>query len=214
MDILGLRDEDDYERVLSKEKNSGGASFLQIFGTFKIENDSSTKPSQTSSTCSVITSSDASPSICLFIGSIPYQVQTKHSDTILQTESFDSVVLEQDCRYFSTEKLCYRTPWRSHLTTTSFTPTDGSSSGSSLLSEPDYTTSFVLKWTRMKSPSLKKWSRDVQQIGDSSPGFLQLSLPVIYTMSRSNVQSIYTLLDKNIELLIHQRRIIQRSLEA
>lgn len=225
MDILGLRDEDDYERVLSKEKKSDNEHFLQTFGTIIHIPNNDEESMNPNSTCSIITSSDVKPFLRLFIGSGPCKTiststeDAENGETTPETPSdnsahpFNSLVLEQDCRHFSLQKQCYMTSWRSSRIKTFFYPLNEEVCGSTLLSEPDPSTSFMLKWTRMKTPSTKKWSRDVQETRSSSPGHLLLSLPVIYTSSRSNFNAMSKLLDDNIEFLLHQRQSIQHSLE-
>ena len=120
---------------------------------------------------------------------------------------YKSVVLEQPCRHFSSDMNCFRTTWKSRrLSTTN--ESFMSNMCTSVNNEPDSSKLFTMKWTRMKPPSSSKWSRDVQNYGDVSPGQLVLSLPSVYTSSRSNATSISKLLDENIEYLIEQRLVI------
>ena len=231
MDILGLRDEDDYELVLSKEKKSESDHILQTFGTLLHLPVNEGGSANQHSGCSIITTSDVTPFLRLYIGSAPCTTMVAEKDRTIEDKAnkgpntdtpsanaanaarrFHSLLLEQDCRHFSLEKLCFRTPWRSRRIRTAFTPLCEDFIGSTLLSEPDPDTSFLLKWSRMKTPSSKKWSRDVQETGVSSPGHLSLSLPVIYTSSRSNVNALSQLLDKDIEFLLNQRQSIQYTL--
>ena len=74
MDLLGIRDEDDYEKLVIKEALSENSSIMQILGTLEIHHNS-VVDNDTSSLFSVVSSSNCSPFLRLFIGTAPFQIK-------------------------------------------------------------------------------------------------------------------------------------------
>lgn len=225
-DLLGVNDEDDFEQILSKETRGSSTHLVQVVGCLSTVRDvnapdASTSSNSSDSNNSVQTSSSSNPPFYrVFVGAAPHDilaerilpkdVETTSTDKLPCTESgsttYSSVLFEQPLQNFSIERNSYRAKWRARLVTTSFLPCNKAS-----MSEPDKTRSFFLKWTRMKGPSLTKWSRDSQTLTNSVPGQLHLSLPVVCCSSQSYSLSVSTLLDQHVETFMDQRIDIHKS---
>lgn len=50
---------------------------------------------------------------------------------------------------------------------------------------------FVINWTRHSAPSRTKWTRDVYEAGNNSPGYIRLSLPALMFFTRRAHRNFY-----------------------
>ena len=220
MDFIGVRDEDDFEKVLSTEVQTRTENLLQIMGSLLI-NSMPNNESTTSSSCgarsSLSTSNEKSSKsknvterMSIFVGSAPLQPASEENRSTQQlatsTHTFNTYKFEQVCRHFSEEKMCYNTQWFASSNLASY----AKPMRRGLQQDPDNSKYFVLNWRQTKPPSTVKWSRDAQTFGSSFPGRIELSLPAVFTSSRSNVSALSSLLDNNIEDVLQQRIIMHK----
>lgn len=218
--FLRIRDENDFESILTKEVVTENQNLLRILGTFTIsETDqaNSIRDSSTgsSSTISVSVSSESVSAIRLFVGSSPVNffpaaTSDATASTAQKKEFYQSIIFEQECKHFCLNQKCYRTPWKpqniqSTLTITSPFHMDGTIERSEL---DKY---FLLNWSRQPSPSHVKWTKDVQDVGINTPGILRLSLPSIFFSSRRSVRSLVSLFDKHIETFMKMRSYLHNN---
>lgn len=229
-DLLGVNDEDDFERMIFKEAKGANSHVVQVLGCLETVGSKTSEYDKCShSTCSNVSvqtsSAQTTPFFRLFIGTAPHSlladkilaqdVETTSKDKIPYSDAkittFSSVLFEQPLQNFCMERNCYRAKWRARLVTTSFEPTKQTIGASK---EPDKLRSFFLKWTRMKSPSLTKWTSDSQTLTHTVPGQLHLHVPVVYSSSKSNAISISKLVDNHVETFMDQRISIQKSHES
>ena len=226
--LLGVQDEDDFEQIICRESRGSNNHILQICGCLDTVDDDVRDKDESShsshSKVSVQTSSDTpTPFFRLFIGAVPHvvlaqkilghDVETTAKDKLpcpdLHLRTFSSVLFEQPRENYSLDRNCYRAKWRARLVTTSFSAMKPASS-----SEPDKLRSFFFKWTRMKAPSLTKWSRDAQTLSLTVPGQLLLSVPVVNCSSQSNSLAISKLMDQHVETFMDQRMDIIKGYQS
>lgn len=220
--FLRIRDDNDFETILSKEVVTPAVTMLRIIGTFEIDdnddgndgsncNDGSTVLTQTRSTESISASSDRSRTVRLFVGSSPVQFVVgggsntgNSSQHEVLASAFQTTVISQECRYFCSMQKCYRTQWKplqvsSNLFVDCFFDLDGT------VSKEQQSSYFRLNWTRQAAPSSVKWTRDVQDVSNNSPGIIRLSVPSVYFSANRNVLSIVSILDDHIETFMNLR---------
>ncbi|MEM1282987.1 MAG: hypothetical protein AAGG81_05480 [Chlamydiota bacterium] len=213
MDFLGVRDEDDYEKILCTEVDTSRQRLLQIVGTLEIGRQGGDARNFTVggnaarssfSSCNNVTNTTGMDTISIYVGSAPYRmmVEDKESQSNCdEKRAFKSFMFQQDCIHFCEQQMCYKTGWRTRSEPTSLKIPGRRG----LQSDPDRTKYFVLNWSQLKPPSTVKWSRDAQTFGTSFPGRIELSLPAVYTSSRTNVNALSNLLDNCIEEVLRQR---------
>ena len=222
MDFIGVRDEDDFEKILSTEVETRTENFLQILGTLEIASkemsDNDLFPGAT--TFSTTTTSNNTHTggvaqteyMTIFVGSAPVEpvanTPQQEADRNQQspTSTYNSFRFEQVCAHFSDQKACYNTKWFAKSVPSSFLMPVRRG----LQHDPDRTKHFILNWKQAKSPSTVKWSRDAHSFGSSFPGRIELSIPTVFTSSRSNVRALSTLLDNAIEDVLRQRIIMHK----
>lgn len=229
--FLRVRDDVDFERILSKELMSQTSSILRILGTFSIAEREADHQSvqnnapdgsanfhpQSPGTESVSASSESCQTIRLFLGTSPIgptdslSSEPTLASSIDNTEektppdiTFETTVFEQDCKHYCLSQKCFRSPWTaknvtSNMVINSEFHLDGT------VPEEHLQKYFVLNWKRQVAPSSTKWTIDVQDVGNNTPGCLRLSIPIMYFNSSRNVQSVVTLLDKHIETFMKVR---------
>ena len=220
--FLRIRDDIDFEAILSKEVVTDTSTLLRILGTAKISNTVDTQDSyigngitevtvRTESTNSVSASSEHLPVIRLFVGSSPVSYRpvpkTKAVPTITNnsvSKLHQSTIIEQECRHFCSSLKCYRMPWKSIQIDTNLSVNcsfhlDGTVQISEL---KNY---FVLNWTRQPAPSSVKWTRDIHDVGNNTPGCLRLSVPTVFFTASRNVRSLVSILDDHIETFMKVR---------
>lgn len=211
--FLGIRDDNDFEAILSKEVLSESTSLLRILGTctHKIDFDSEKQSSDsTKSMNSVSASSEVVPNIRLFVGTAPVDYVMAEKGNVhsyAEHETFQSTLLQQEGKHFCSGQKCYRTPWssqpiQSDLSVRSKFDLDGT------VSKDDLNNYFTLNWSRQAAPSAVKWTRDVHNTANNSPGVLRLSIPFIFFSSTKNVRSLVSMLDSHIETFMKIRSII------
>lgn len=214
MDSLNVRDEDDYERILSTEVDSSRGKVLQIVGTLEVKpsaeadfNCNVTYPDDTAHTASSNeshgTGDTSSNVISIYVGSSPFRLlRTLHPSSSTNKElALKCFVFQQTCANFNVEQQCYKTKWNICRPRTDF----GMTTNDGLQDFPDKSKRFALTWSQTKTPSAKKWSKDAQVYSCPFPGQIELSLPVVFTSSSTTVNAISTLLDSNIEAILVQR---------
>lgn len=226
--FLGVRDDNDFELILSKEVLTDETCLLRVLGTFNVENvggeegmshkysTSTTSPTRTISTQSANSSSVSknNPVLRLFVGSCPVVYQpsppvahvnsTSDDDN---NEMFRSTLFQQECRHFCAVQKCYRMPWtvkhiNSRLMVNSSFHMDGT------IEKEQLKKYFLLTWTRQPAPSAVKWTRDVHNVGRNSPGCIRLSIPTVMFSSNRNVRSLVGILDEHIETFMKIRSTI------
>jgi len=212
--FLGIRDEDDYERILTKELVSESTHLLQVIGSLDISvpGASSTTASSDKNECGKkTTSANSCTSLRVFVGTSNHEVaeEEERPGNIQESGtrrklgvSFRSFVFEQKCLHFSVDMNCYRTAWHSRpieapcniIITNNYTGQieEVGESGSEGISN------ITLSWARARGPSSSKWTADVQKLSDTFPGHVTLTIPIVFTSSRHNVKHISALLDKHV----------------
>lgn len=215
--FLGIRDDNDFEAILSKEVLSESTTLLRILGTFTSDNDSDTETQPSDSTKSmnsVSASSEVVPIIRVFIGTAPVNFSIAEEgdvggsvDSLAQQETFESTIIQQEGRHFCSGQKCYRTPWnsqhiKSNLSVRSKFDLDGT------VSKDELNNYFTLNWSRQLAPSAVKWTRDVHNTGNNSPGALRLTIPFVFLSSSKNVRSLVSMLDSHIETFMKIRSTI------
>lgn len=223
--FLRIRDDNDYESILSKEAVNDKYTLLRILGTFNISdasndssdwynNDSQTKSNGAStSTKSISASSEHHHVLSIFVGSSPVQYRNAASPRSATTignsstedkELYRSTVFEQECRHFCSNQKCYKMPWKtknidSKMSVNSTFNLDGT------VQKGQHNSYFVLNWSRQPAPSSVKWTQDVQDVGNCTPGCLRLSVPTVVMTASRNVRSLVSLLDNHIETFMRMR---------
>ncbi len=225
--FLRIRDDNDFESILSKEVVSEASTIMRILGTFNISNindiceaetavngthANSNHPTNSTSkaTNSVCASSESTLAIRLFVGTSPINYLTGESSqnfsstTSRQPLTFESTIFQQECSHFCSIQKCFRTPWsakqiRSDLSVNCTFDLDGT------LADGEMKDFFVMNWKRQVPPSRAKWTIDVLNSSNNTPGSLCLIIPVIYVTSSTNVQSLVSLLDNYIETFMKVR---------
>lgn len=213
--FLRIRDDNDFEGILSKEVVTETSTMLRILGTLTISEDSNVQKERTTNmttTSSVSATSDITSTIRLFIGSAPVdyvrQSAEPQSDDVSVDTGFQSSVIQQECKHFCPNQKCFRSPWRSHtvhsnLSVSSTFDLDGT------VPKKELQKYFVLNWSRLSAPSTFKWTRDVHDTANNSPGQLRLSIPYIFCTARRNVRSLVAILDSHIETFMKVRSRVQ-----
>ncbi len=228
-DFLRMRDELDYESVLVKELVDKNRSFLRLIGTFRIHEDTSgggklmesrVSSSNSSGAQSISVVSDKTyhknRRICLYVASAPVSVTHKAMSTEqgqrkdIESEQLSTILIEQKCEHFSTTSKAFQSQWTvspgfSNFKVCCTFDLDG------IVRPSQLNNYFTLSWTRLQSPSTKKWTRDIHNIGINSPGTLCLSLPSIFLSSPRNVSDLGSIMDNNIETFMDVRSKIYRS---
>ena len=224
--FLGLRDDNDFEHVLSKEVVTDATCLLRVLGTVSIgdviEEEGKSVSTSTTSAPTAMSSQSANsssvsktnPVVRLFVGSCPLMYQPSPSTANVNSTNnddnnlmFRSTLFQQECRHFCPVQKCYRMPWtvkhvNSRLTVNSFFHLDGTTEKEQLQKY------FLLTWTRQPAPSPVKWTRDVHNIGSNSPGCLRLSIPTVVFSSNRTVRSLVGILDEHIETFMKIRSMI------
>ena len=237
--FLQVRDDNDFEKILSKEVLSETSTMLRILGTFTV-GDTEEKQNQTISTdqtdqtalttstqSACATSSDAVQSACvtsldavktirLFVGSAPVswsKVVGHPSNSSADGDilsKFTSTLFQQDFRHHCSLRKCFLAPWTVKEFKSNLT-VDCVFNLDGTVSNDQLSNYFLLNWKQLTAPSTTKWTRDVQEVSDNCPGIIQLKLPAIVSTSRRNVQSLVALLDEHIEEFMKIRSIIHSS---
>lgn len=207
--LLRIRDDNDFESILSKEVVSDSSTLLRILGTFSIHSDNDVQQPSTTLTNGISATSEVTSTIRLFVGSAPvdYEEQTNGAaDTSmgLVGPSFRSTVFQQECKHFCTSQKCYRAPWvikhiKSTLSVCCTSDLDG------MIPSNQLRNCFILNWSRQATPSLVKWTRDIHDAGNNCPGQLRLSIPFIFLAANRNVRALVSLLDSHIETFMKVR---------
>ena len=222
--FLRIRDDNDFETILSKEVVSDKITLLRILGTFTIQDQYGADINQydkrkgktstvysTDSTRSVSTTSHDSSKISLFIGTAPLDFKVcdaSVAENLLENgdnqNRYRTIVIQQDCAHFCSTQKCYRTPWKPTPVTSPYSVScifdlDGTVSSDQLHKH------FTLNWKKQSSPSNSKWTRDVHEIGNNPPGILTLSVPIMFFSAGRNVRSLVSILDNHIETFMNQR---------
>lgn len=222
--FLRIRDEQDYETMLSKEFIAEDRSFFRLLGTFRVEDSTENITSRQQradhdvreSIC--VESNDItvkSNSIRIYVASAPIDFLSdepdgsEHNRSNTNYEDFRTVLLEQKCAHFSRVSSSFQTNWRaksvsSDLKVSCTFDLDGIARPGQL---GKY---FTLSWSRLQQPSAKKWTRDVHNIGNNSPGSLTMTLPSIFTSTHKNVTALSTIMDENIETIMALRSKLHR----
>ncbi len=218
-DMLGIRDEYDYEKLLIKEVITENVTLMQLIGTVSkqtIQRTNSEAESGNSSS-SVIATSHPQEKMCIAIGcSTVSPLSNMHAgnstesgnDSESTSKSIETMMFEQCCLHYSPEEQCYRTKWSAAPKALSV----DIPRTIDILDESrnfNYNNYYFLEWNKMKTPSASKWSSDVQYHCPHSPGHLQLSVPTIFISSRRNVTSISKLLDAHLESFMNMRLKLQ-----
>lgn len=215
--FLRIRDDNDFETILSKEVVCSSSTLLRVLGTFRIidqlQDESSGEidtPSTTArtSTNSVNASSENVPVINLFVGSSPicYDHEKRNNMAGMKAEDpkLRSSIFQQECRHFCSNQKTYRAPWRSlhveskHLINACF-HLDGT------VQQGEIRNHFVLNWSRQPAPSPVKWTRDIHEAGSNLPGYLRLSVPAVVFSASRNVNALVSILDHHIETFMRFR---------
>ncbi len=215
--FLYIRDDNDFEKVLSKELVTETSTLLRVLGTFVLE-DSRNNYQQarteytamTKSTASVCESSENSQTISIFVGTAPLSFVTSDKPDAVNVGSssdpsvFKSTLFQQQCKHYCRSKKCFQSPWNSKHVDLSYTVNstfhlDGT------VAAGEIEKYFVLNWKRQAAPSSSKWTRDVQDFADNAPGVLRLSIPFVFSSTNRNVRSLIALLDKHIETFMKVR---------
>ncbi len=226
--FLGLRDDNDFEHVLSKEVVTDATCLLRVLGTVSVENvgdedgkshkysTSTTNPPTTMSSQSANSSSvsKTNPVLRLFIGSCPLVYEpisptenVTSTSNVDNNQMFRSTLFQQECRHFCPVQKCYRMPWtvkhiNSRMMVNSFFHLDGTTEKEQLKKY------FLLTWTQQPAPSPVKWTRDVHRSGINSPGYNLQSIPTIVFLSNRIVRSLVGILDEHIETFMTIRSMI------
>lgn len=225
--FLLIRDDNDFESILSKEVVTEASTLLRILGTFSINdphdhdevdagNEIRSGGASTNFTEGTSASSDKSSVISLFIGSASVNYKRaivkveNNGGATAQHLNFRSSLLQQECRYFCTSQKCYRTPWSlSNIETNYFVNCPFHLDGTA--PKEQLKKFFLLTWTRHPSPSAMKWTRDIHDVGNNLPGSLRLSIPYVFFTTSRNVRTLVSLLDTQIETFMRVRSKIHNS---
>ena len=236
--LLGVREEEDYEKMLSKEVQSESTSLLRLVGTFRVLDSNSTSPNDSTlqiedhtatSSQSANATSSSSSCIQVFLGTAPvvHNVEKDENLKIVKAEDtkpsagnqshhheldleteFRSVVFEQKCDHFSISKMCFQTKWMVKHISSKLNVT--------CRFDPDGGIScgklsdhIVLKWSRQPAPSNTKWTSDIQYTAGNSPGTLHLSIPTLFMTARHNVEAVSYILDEWVETFMTQYSMIR-----
>lgn len=145
-DLLGINDEDDFEKTLVKEIRGTNTHLAQVVGCLCTIGDgnvwnypqSSTSHSFDSKSSVQTASVSTSPFFRIFVGAAPHNiladrilpdgVETTSKDKLPYIQSIpntnSSVLFEQPLQIFCMKRNSYRAKWRARLVTTSFSPTN------------------------------------------------------------------------------------------
>lgn len=229
--FLRIRDDKDFESILTKEVVNDTSTMLRIVGTFTIATEDTVAKSegrhvvttvhQTStsskSTTSVSVSSESLSTIRIFVGTSPVSFTSVSRPEFVFPDQKDSegnvyrsTVFEQDCKHFCLNKKCYRTQWKPKhidcdLSVNSTFHLDGTIENGQL---DKY---FLLNWSRQQAPSQVKWTKDIQDVGNNTPGQLRLLVPTIFLTSNHNVRCLVSMFDKHIETFMKIRSKLHNS---
>lgn len=223
-DFLQIRDQQDYESILSKEIFTDEKSLIRLAGTFAIEDSTEILPPSASKgdtnsleSISVFSSKELLKDkvIRIYVASSPVSISAAQSNNTSPDESGDNdrllktTLIEQSCVHFSTETKSFQSKWRSFeiqsdFKVSCFFDLDGVARPSQLK------TYFTLTWSRIPAPSTKKWTRDVHDIGNNSPGSLTLSFPSVFVSARKSVEALLSIIDRNIESFMDFRSELRR----
>lgn len=236
--LLGLRDDDDYEKILTKETITPTSHFTQIAGCLNIE-DFTTHSGDTVSDNSMdrvsVVNVSTNRALRVYVGCIAHKIPQANSSAYCHTSSdkgrsstgspaftsrppsaetlssdcFPSFILEQRCNHFSVQKAAYQTLW--HAREMKLPLTWPPQSDDEDVSPPDSSSVFYLHWSRTKHPSTTKWSRDSYTSGTLSPGQLTLSIPAVFTKSSHTGSAVSGFFDKNIYTIMRSRWQVYRS---
>lgn len=218
--FLRIRDDNDFDSILSKEVVTETCTLLRILGTFTVDppiHHQTSSGHRNGSTTDVTTNSisatsDASSTIRLLIGLAPVNYVVVNSPESVQINQVDrtfytSTLLEQECKYFCSSQNCYRTPWnvkhiQSDLAVNCSFDLDHTANREELKKF------FIMNWSRQVAPSTVKWSRDIHDSGNNCPGVLRLTIPFIFLSANRNVRSLVHIMDRHIETFMKVRSMI------
>jgi len=212
--FLRVRDDNDFDNILSKEVVTETSTMLRILGTATIAHIGDTQQERgalSNSTSSVSATSERRSAVRLFVGTAPVQFIQRSDirDTSFDPRTtFSSAVIEQECTHFCNTQKCFQEPWvihrtHSNLSVCSRFDLDGT------VPKKELRNYFVLNWSRLSAPSNNKWTRDVHDTGNNCPGQLRMTVPYVFFTARRTVRSLVSILDKNIETFMKVRSIIQ-----
>ena len=212
--FLHIRDDNDFEGVLSKEVVTESRNMLRILGTMSITTDNGDlNHNSAKSSNSISASSDAISNINLFLGASPFhyyyllESKNRKNGSYESKHGFQTVVLKQECKHFCQDQHCFRTPWKVQQVTSKLAircrfDLDGT------VPKGELQKYFVLNWSRLGAPSSIKWTTDVHETRNNSPGQLRVTIPSIFCTSRRNVRSLVAILDSQIETFMKVRSSI------
>ena len=223
--FLRIRDDNDFEAILTKEVLTNTSNLLRILGTFTITTTTESEngePGRTittvhetstnsKSTISVSVSSESVSTIRLFVGTSPvnHKVIPKNEPKLTDRKESDcseyrSTIFEQDCKHFCLNKKCYRTQWKTkHITCDPSVNSTFHLDGT--IETEELNNYFLLNWSRQPAPSAVKWTRDIQDVGNNTPGQLRLTVPTIFFTSKRNVECLVSMFDRHIETFMKMR---------
>lgn len=205
--FLRVRDDSDYDAILSKEVVTEASTLLRIIGTCIIDRNEGIGNAVELSTNSISASSEVDTIIRLFVGSSPVKIFGRSKIEAKGDEEqsiFQSTVLQQDCKHFCSTQKCYRSPWKTKDICSDFAVSfecdlDG------VIPKEQLQNYFILNWSRQVAPSYLKWTRDVHETGNNCPGVLRLKVPFVFCNSSRNVHSLVSILDNHIETFMKLR---------
>ena len=214
--FLGIRDEKDYEKLLTKEVVKHDTTFLQIIGSYLRHDDQNERQPNNSSNSSIgsVSANTGAPSFLrLFVGSSPIKgcclsggsYNDDYQSSSLNCGKYHTMVYEQRCSHFSSTQMCFQSPWIGKHFETDFCHDEDDMNRAEDGEVDTFQKHFVLNWSRMTPPSTSKWTKDVQGTHENCPGSISLSIPTIYMNSNKNVTSMVKLLDEYIETHMNLR---------
>ena len=169
---------------------------------------------QTTATKSVSATSEKHSTIQLFVGSAPvnYENQTSvgASERITEQSRYSSTILMQTCKHFSSVQKCYCTPWKVRNVHTDLS-VNCSFDMDGTVPKAQLERFFIMNWSRQAAPSSFKWTRDVHDSGNNTPGMLKLSIPFVLLTSNRNVSALVSILDNHIETFMRLRSTLHSS---
>lgn len=231
--FLRIRDDNDFESLLSKEVVTETTTLLRVLGTFTVQksdteegNDSiddrsirklsqsvdasaAQVPSAEKSTNNVCAVSEKFSTIRLFVGTAPvrYRRATEAGGNSSEDRSrqarYTSTIFQQDCKFYCRSQKCFLTDWTVQHIE-SFLNVNSEYNMDGTV-DGSLKTFFVLNWKRQTEPSRGKWTKDVHEVGSNSPGYIRLSVPAFFISASRNVQAISSLLDTHIETFMRVR---------
>ena len=210
--VLRIRDDRDYESILSTEVKTRESTMFRFLGSYVIHSDDIAgeegfEQAQHSSNTD-LSSTKYSKSLRLFIGSSPVrfrpirdvEVSKKKEETSEKHTDFRSVVIEQNCTNFCATQRCFLSPWVAQYVQSDFN-LDCAFDEDGTVPCAHVSNYFCLRWNRLQAPSTTRgrWTKDVVDVGNNMPGTLTLSVPTVLMCASRNVNSIISMMDTFIE---------------